>query len=130
MQLTNLVVLPYQLVRRPLDAVDRYAVSRLSPQNPIRSTYRDVLGAADTLMALLVGAPGLVDAPAAEPDFTAEDVDPAPAESTTKADEQRRKDFAQKEEQVTRANHSPAAIGRDLARMRAVVEAREHEGTE
>ena len=42
------------------------------------------------------------------------------------ADKQRRREFSKKEGQVARANHSPAAMKRDLARMHAVVDAREH----
>ena len=140
MQLSRYLYVPYQLVRRPLAVVDKHAVSRLAPENRIRTTYRDALGAADTVMALILGEPGLAGSRESdrvrstedgkvsheqEPDEQMPD-EPVSDHAASVADDQRRKAFAQKEERVARANRSPAAMKRDLARMHAVVEAREH----
>lgn len=134
MQLSRYLYVPYQLVRQPLAAVDRHALSKLPAGNLVRSTYRDALGMADRVMALVLNEPGLATATATTTRRSApaetgqqEKQTPPPADDTPSvAEKQRRRAFAKKEEQVARANHSPAAMKRDLARMQAVVDAREH----
>ncbi len=59
MQLSRYLYVPYQLVRQPLAAIDRHALSKLPTGNLVRSTYRDVLGVADRVMALVLNEPGL-----------------------------------------------------------------------
>lgn len=136
MELGRVLYVPYQLVRRPLAAVDRRAVSKLAPENPIRGAYRGALGVADTMMAMLLDEPGLAGADTLEPERRVDDladvadVEDVEEHESSPTEEQRRKAFAKKEDQVTRANHSPAAMQRDLARMHAVVEAREHSDAE
>jgi hypothetical protein len=140
MKLGRVMSFPYQLVRGPLGVVDEHAVGRLSPDNPLRHAYRGALGVADTAFALLLDEPALVTgsdvlkrdlettAPGRNPagDELPDEEDRAVQSAPSPSDEQRRRDFASKEHQATRGNHTPAAMGRDLAQMQAVVEAREH----
>lgn len=137
MELGQVLYLPYQLIRRPLATVDRYAVRRLSPGNPVRSTFTSMLGVADAAMSSLLDGPTptgveTISEPPGSDHQGGEDESAgaqpaggAPVERTPDPDEQRRRDFARKQGQVTRANHTAAAMRRDLARMDAVVEARE-----
>jgi hypothetical protein len=142
-QLGRIMFLPYQLVRRPLGVIDEHAMQRLSSDNPLRAVYEAGLRMADTAAALLLDEPGLVGSDALKRAADAPSGDSgeaAPDESTVespkrspereRAEEQRRHDFAVKEEQVTRSNRSPATMARDLNRVRAVEEAREHEADE
>jgi hypothetical protein len=139
-QLGRIMYLPYQLVRRPLGVIDEHAVRRLSSDNPLRTVYEAGLRMADTAAALLLDEPGLVgsdelkrdaDAPSGGSDQAVPDQptaeSPQRSPERQRAEEQRRHDFAVKEEQVTRSNRSPATMARDLNRVRAVEEAREHE---
>ena len=63
MQLSRYLYVPYQLVRQPLAAIDRHALSKLPTGNLVRTTYRDVLGVADRVMALVLNEPGLASPP-------------------------------------------------------------------
>jgi hypothetical protein len=127
MELGRVLSVPYQLVRRPLDLVDRHAIAKLPPGSPIRHAYRGALQAADTVMSLVGNRP-----PSTKPD--AEDpVRPAAKETSSEpvsqSEEQRREAFAHKTADITRGNRSPATMNRDLARMHAVVQAREEQET-
>jgi hypothetical protein len=134
MELSRVLYVPYQLIRRPLAVVDRHAVSKLSAGNPVRDAYRGALNVADTVMGLVLDEPDLVAADALKrfrPNLDEPlDQEPAVEHVPSPADEQRRQAFAQKEDQVTRSNQGLAAMQRDLARMRAVVDAREHTETD
>jgi hypothetical protein len=130
MDLGSALYLPYQLVRQPFVAVDRYAVSRLSPDNPVRGAYEGALGLADAMMARVLdelrpGGTGAPPEPAQPQSAHPEPASEPAAEPVSAADEQRREAFAHKADDAVRGNHSPAAMQRDLARMQAVVEARE-----
>jgi hypothetical protein len=55
--------------------------------------------------------------------------DETSSEPVSPSHEQRREAFAHKTADITRGNRSPATMDRDLARMHAVVQAREEQET-
>lgn len=132
----RLVFLPYRLIRPPLAMIDEHAIKKLPVGNPVRELYHAGLKLADGIAR--------VDRPrSAESERPSGGVDDEPDDRATAADEvdevdevdeqaqeQRRQEFEAKVDQVTRSNHSPAKMARELAMVRAAEEAREHEVAE
>jgi hypothetical protein len=136
----QLLFLPYQLIRRPLAALDEHAIKKLPSGNPVRELYHAGLRLADGVVGVDRPRPSETDEASDEVAETGgvveavEDevsVDDLQAEAEREqAEEQRRRDFAKKEEQITRGNRSPATMARELAQLRAAEEARDHEAAE
>jgi len=137
----RLLFLPYQLIRGPLAVLDEHAIKKLPSGNPVRELYHAGLRFADGIARVDRPRPPEAEVAAEELDETdggavepVEDeasVDDLQAEAEREqAEEQRRQDFAKKEEQITRGNRSPATMARELAQLRAAEEAREHEAAE
>jgi hypothetical protein len=129
----RLIFLPYRLIRPPLAVIDEHAIKRLPSGNPVRELYHAGLRLADGIARVDRPHPAATDEPTDQ--FDDSDIGEDAADDTTdaelaQADEQRRKDFAKKEEQITRGNRSPATMARELAQARAAEEAREHEAAE
>lgn len=136
----RLVTLPYRLVRPPLAVIDEHAIKKLPRGNPVRELYHAALRLADGIARVDRPRSSGADEPmggsatgSAPTDESTTDTQPdkhAEERAEEQADEQRHQEFEAKVDRVTRSNHSPAKMARELAMVRAAEEAREHEASD
>lgn len=132
----RLIHLPYQLIRRPLAVIDDYAVKKLPTGNLVRELYHAGLRFADQVGGVdRSGSPAGREPAQDDPEGSsvrggkgASPETPSRDAAREQAEEQRHQEFSAKIDEVTRSNHSPAKMARELAQVRAAEQARDHDG--